>query len=185
MRSAQHYSHFLLQECVTHGDHVIDATAGNGHDTVFLAQLVGDSGHVYAFDIQQEAIQATQKRAISLGLHHISYFVASHASISNYIADTIPIKGAIFNLGYLPGSDKSIITRATSTIQAIQAILPTLSKKGRIVIVSYYGHEGGIEEKNALISFLSSLPQKEWSVLQYQFINQVHSPPICFCIEKQ
>ena len=109
----------------------------------------------------------------------------SHAQISNYLGDQDLVRLAIFNLGYLPGSDKKIITTPSSTIEAIQILLDRLEKKGKIIIVSYYEHDGGIEEKNSVEELISVLPQKKWSVLKYQFINQINCPPICYVIEKK
>ena len=109
----------------------------------------------------------------------------SHANISNYLGNQDLVRLAIFNLGYLPGSDKKIITTPSSTLEAIQILLDRLEKNGKIIIVSYYGHDGGIEEKDAVEELISALSQKEWSVLKYQFINQINCPPICYVIEKK
>lgn len=184
--SAQKQSHELLKEIVAHGDLVIDATAGKGHDTLLLAQLVGQDGLVYAFDIQAEAITASQKLLES---HQLSSRVRliedSHSHLKNYLKADATVSAAIFNLGYLPGSDKTIITQASSTIAAIQDIQDLLKEKGRIVIVAYHGHAGGPEEHQALLTYLQSLEQSKWTVLQYQFINQKNNPPICYCIERK
>ena len=109
----------------------------------------------------------------------------SHANISNYLEQDELVRLAIFNLGYLPGSDKKIITTPSSTIKAIKILLERLENNGKIIIVSYYGHNGGLDEKNSVEGLISTLPQKEWSVLKYQFINQINCPPICYVIEKK
>ena len=172
-------AHQFLAEVITKEDVVVDATMGNGHDTAFLAQL---TGQVYAFDIQEQALVNTQERLEKLGLQHVRLILDGHQHVDQYVET---IKAAIFNLGYLPGSDKKIITIPSSTLEAIRILLDRLEKKGKIIIVSYYGHDGGIEEKNSVEELLTTLPQKEWSVLKYQFINQINCPPICYVIEKK
>ncbi len=186
MQNSITFSHTLLQEIISIGDTVIDATCGNGNDTLLMAQLVGKSGKVLAFDIQQQAID----RTLSL-LHlnsveqQVDCILDSHSNLSKYVKCDTKIKAAIFNLGYLPNSDKTVITLPTSTISAITTIQRYLVSGGRIVIVAYYGHKHGQEELDAIVTYLNQLNQQEWTVLQYQFINQQNCPPICFCIEKK
>ena len=184
IQNAQKFSHSMLQECIKPGDCVIDATMGNGNDTIFLSKLVQAEGKVFAFDIQEAALIRTNEKIQELDTkENIHLICDSHANLSTYVQQ--PIQAAIFNLGYLPGSDKKIITTPSSTLEAIQILLDRLEKKGKIIIVSYYGHDGGVEEKNSVEGLISTLPQKEWSVLKYQFINQINCPPICYVIEKK
>lgn len=184
LKNAQQFSHQLLQDCLRKGDMAIDATAGNGFDTLLLAQLVGETGKVLAFDIQEQALQNTLQK---LEDHHLAPIVQlihdSHANMANYL--TTSVQAAIFNLGYLPGSDKTIITEAESTRQALLALMQQLNVGGRIIIVCYWGHSGGEYELQMLQNFLPTLPQKNWTVLQYQFMNQQNYPPICFVIERK
>ncbi|WLD92450.1 class I SAM-dependent methyltransferase [Alkalihalobacillus sp. AL-G] len=178
----------VLQKAVRPGDIVIDATVGNGHDTVFLADLVGPSGRVYGFDIQEDAILSTNRRLTEKGSYdRVSLFLESHANVKTAIPEDVhgTIKAAIFNLGYLPGSDKQVITRSDSTIHAIKELFDILTAGGLIVLVVYHGHEGGKEEKEALLSYLSSLDQKKAHVLHYQFINQKNDPPFVMAVEKR
>lgn len=182
--TALRYSHQLLKEIVNEGDHVIDATMGNGNDTLFLAELVGETGQVYAFDIQEQALQNTREK-IADYKERTTLYLAGHETIEEKIAVDQPIKAAIFNLGYLPKSNKQIITLPKTTKQAMQAILKRLTTGGRMIIVIYYGHEGGEAEKNEVIDFCQKLPQEEFRVLNYQFINQRNSPPILLCVEKK
>ena len=100
----------------------MDATAGNGHDTVFFANLVGESGHVFAFDIQQEAVDATMKQLLENDLiHRVTVVKDGHEHVAHHVQNEIA--GAIFNLGYLPGSDHSIVTTPNTTLEAIDQIL--------------------------------------------------------------
>ncbi|GEN88658.1 class I SAM-dependent methyltransferase [Oceanobacillus sojae] len=178
------YAHTLLRESLKEGDIAIDATCGNGHDTLFLSQTVGSAGKVYGFDIQEQAIQKTQEKLQENDCHNVSLIQDSHEKIPEYIKEDI-FGGAIFNLGYLPKSDKSIITKPHSTLAAIEAILEKLKTKGLIILVIYYGHSGGLEEKEAVLSYTSQLNQKEYQVLQYKFINQQNQAPFLIAIEKK
>ncbi|OZU88523.1 rRNA methyltransferase [Virgibacillus indicus] len=177
------YAHYLLKESVELGETVIDATCGNGNDTLFLSDLVGGEGHVLAFDIQEQAISATKQKAADLGKTNITLIRDSHANAADYIMREIG--GAIFNLGYLPKSDKAIITKAESTITALEAILSYLKKDGLIVIVVYHGHEGGKTEKEAVLNYVTQLEQKEYHVMRYEFINQKNNPPFLLAVQNR
>lgn len=178
------YSHFLLKECVYPGATVVDATVGNGHDTVFLAQLVGPAGHVIGFDVQAVALQHTQTQLTLTGLSaRVDLHLTGHEHAAEYLANT-QLAGAVFNLGYLPGGDKHRITQATTTLTAINALLPHLMRGGRLLLVVYSGHPGGAAEAQAVRDFCTALPQKTYQVLQYGFINQVHQPPYLLAIER-
>ena len=171
----------LLEEAVSPGDCVIDGTAGNGHDTLFLAELTGPSGKVFAFDIQQEAIKATSEKV--RGYQHVELVHDSHAKIQEYVKESV--SAAVFNLGYLPKGDHSIITKAQSTLTALQQCLDLLQANGVLLVVVYSGHEGGSEERDAVMEFVSALPQKSFGVLKYEFVNQKHSPPFLLAVEKK
>lgn len=180
------YAHKLLESTIKENDIVVDATCGNGNDTLFLSNLVGDNGHVYAFDIQEQAIQNTKNRLLEQNKENVTYIHDSHANLSTYINNDFKEKlgGAIFNLGYLPRSDKSIITQGDSTIAAINQLLTYIRKQGLIILVIYHGHEGGKDEKNAVLSYVEQLDQKQYSVIRYGFINQVNNPPFVVAIQK-
>ena len=186
MQNAQQFSHEMILSVNPENGIFIDATAGNGHDTLFMAQHIDTSSKILAFDIQEDAILQTRQLLQNNDLDEkVTYILDSHAHILNYLEENDFVRVAIFNLGYLPGSDKKIITTPSSTLEAIHVLLSRLEKKGKIIIVSYYGHDGGLEEKNSVEELLSSLLQKEWTVLKYQFINQINCPPICYVIEKK
>jgi predicted methyltransferase len=177
----------LLHKAVKPGDIVIDATVGNGHDTVFLAGLVGESGHVFGFDIQEEAIVASKERLTQQSLSaRVTLFHSGHEQLSQLIPYNYhgKVSGTIFNLGYLPGSDKTIVTRPETTIAAIQQLLEIMASEGVIVLVIYHGHNGGAEERDGLLAYCRQLDQKTAHVLQYQFINQQNSPAFIIAIEK-
>ena len=173
LQTALHFSHQLLKEVVEPGDFVIDATMGNGHDTAFLAELVGPSGEVFAFDIQKEALINTEQKLTELNLlPQTTLFPLGHEHLHAVLDEETEITAAIFNLGYLPKSNKEIITKPTTTKQALDGLLPHLVKGSRIILVVYYGHEGGSEELDLVTNYTQALPQDVYSVLRYEFINQ-------------
>ncbi|WP_374722148.1 class I SAM-dependent methyltransferase [Peribacillus tepidiphilus] len=182
------FARTLLQKAAGLGDIVIDATAGNGHDTLFLANLVGDSGHVYAFDIQEQAILNTTNRLSENGvLSRVTLFQKGHEQLKNLIPKEAigKVKAAIFNLGYLPGGDKTIVTSADTTISAIDQLLEIMAPEGIIVLVIYHGHEEGAIERDALLQYVCTLPQDQAHVLEYRFMNQKNNPPFIIAVEKR
>ncbi|WP_085991511.1 tRNA (mnm(5)s(2)U34)-methyltransferase [Oceanobacillus senegalensis] len=186
LKGVLNYAHYLLEESVNKGETVIDATCGNGNDTLFLSDLVGQDGHVLAFDVQELAITSTREVIIKHGKSNVSLIHDSHANIKQHLPkdERQTIGGAIFNLGYLPKSDKKIITKPESTIKAMDDILEVLKKNGLIILVVYHGHEGGKEEKEAILKHVLHLSQQKYSVLQYGFINQKNNPPFIIAIQK-
>jgi 16S rRNA C1402 N4-methylase RsmH len=181
------FSKKILQTIVAEGDIVVDATMGNGYDTVFLANLVGKTGHVFAFDIQQQALKNTKQRLENEQLtSQVTLLQSSHANIFEHIPKAYhgKIAGAIFNLGYLPGGDKSIVTTPDSTITAIKNLLQMLKSEGIIVLVIYHGHEEGKIERDKLLDYVQNLKQEQAHVLQYGFVNQKNDPPFIIAIEK-
>ncbi|MBD7943436.1 methyltransferase domain-containing protein [Psychrobacillus sp. Sa2BUA9] len=177
------YAKELLQGIVKEGDTVVDATAGNGYDTLFLASLVGTQGHVFAFDVQKEAIESTSEKLCNAELRdRVSLILDSHEHVGEYVKNKI--SAAVFNLGYLPGSNHEVVTTGNSTTKAISSLLDLLEVGGLIVLVVYHGHEGGKQEKDELISFVRRLPQSFVHVLCYQFLNQENDPPFIIAIEK-
>jgi len=180
------YSHTLLNEIVGPGATVVDATVGQGHDTIFLANLVGKTGRVIGFDIQQAALDETAQQLMLTGLGaQVALHATGHEHVADYLAADESVTAAVFNLGYLPGGDKSVITHPATTLTAVEAILPHLPRGGRIILVVYAGHPGGQTERNAVVDFCQQLPQKTYQVLQYGFINQVHTPPFLLAIERR
>ncbi|MCG1030213.1 class I SAM-dependent methyltransferase [Virgibacillus halodenitrificans] len=185
LKGILNFAHYLLEESVNPGDTTIDATCGNGNDTLFLSRIVGTNGHVIACDIQQQAIDATRQRLVEHNRFNVSFIQDSHARLKKYINKDTQIGGAIFNLGYLPKSDKLIITNGESTISAIESILDFLKQGRLIVLVVYHGHPGGEEEKNIVLKHVMNLDQNDYNVVQYGFINQKNNPPFIIAIEKK
>lgn len=177
----------LLEKAIQPGDTAIDGTMGNGFDTVFLAELVGEIGHVYSFDIQEQAIHNTADKLEREHLQNRCTLIhAGHEHLDTYVPNEHigKITGAIFNLGYLPGGDKSIVTQAETTITSLKKLFEMMAPEGIIVLVIYHGHPGGEAERDALMDYVQNLSQHKAHVLKYDFVNQVHSPPFLIAIEK-
>ncbi|WP_455206471.1 FAD-dependent oxidoreductase [Kaarinaea lacus] len=147
----------FVSDHIQQGDVVIDATVGNGYDTEFLARCVGVPGHVYGFDIQQQAIANTLQRLVSFGLEgRVTLYHAGHESMAEYINPDLhgDITAVVFNLGYLPGSSKTVQTQMQSTISALNLAIRMLKVGGIISIVCYTGHPGGEHEALAVWNWL-------------------------------
>lgn len=176
-------NHLLLQTAVTKGSHVIDATCGNGKDTLLLAQLVGASGHVFAFDIQEDACQRTNENIANAGLqaratiHH-----TSHEFMANLVST--PIAVIVFNLGWLPGGNRTIITRPETTIAALESSLPLLQPAGLLIITCYPGHDGGRLETEQVVNWANRLAPDRWHVWQMKQMNVSTEAPFCVVIQK-
>jgi SAM-dependent methyltransferase len=150
-------AHRELAAVIRPGDLVIDATAGNGHDTVFLAERVGESGRVIAFDIQPDAIASTKARLDAAGLAgRVSLIEGSHGGIGA-VAGSGSVAAVVFNLGYLPGGDHGVITQREETLDATRQALDVLRPGGLLAIVCYPGHPGGDEESAAVLAWASGL----------------------------
>lgn len=174
------FVHNIIKSKVNEEDICVDMTIGNGHDTLFLCKL---AKFVYGFDIQSQAIENTFKLLSDNNITNYKLFLDSHENIDIYVNDNI--KCFIYNLGYLPSGDKSITTMASSTIDSLKKALNLLSKDGIIALVIYSGHDNGKIEANAVKEFVTSLNQKEFEVISYQFINQINNPPYAIIIERR
>ncbi|TCS83031.1 class I SAM-dependent methyltransferase [Tepidibacillus fermentans] len=173
----------LIKNRVKPGDIVVDGTCGNGYDTVFLAELIGENGKVYGFDVQEQAIVNTKKRLEEKNLlSRVHCIKEGHETIEKWVKHHV--KAALFNLGYLPGSDKTVVTKGDTTIKAIQALLKLLTDDGIIVLIVYSGHDQGTEAK-IIETFLQSLSQKEFSVMKLKYINQINFSPYLLAIERK
>ena len=178
MKRPLEMAHDFLAQVITQEDIVVDATMGNGHDTLFLAKL---AKQVYSFDIQKQALEKTSQRLQEAGLTNVELILQGHETVDQFVRE---VKAAIFNLGYLPSADKSIITQPQTTLDALDKLCHMLVKGGRIAIMIYYGHEGGDIEKDAVMDFVSQLPQQEYTATIYRTLNQINNPPFLVMIEK-
>lgn len=173
----------LIDRYVYEGSIVLDATVGNGNDTIALAKAVGQNGMVFGFDIQKNALEITSQKLKDANLEsRVKLIEDSHENIDDYIEAELDF--IIYNLGYLPKGDKNIKTCSSSTTISLGKALNKIRVHGLIVITVYTGHEGGLEEKESIENVLSTLNQKEFNVLKYEFINQINSPPILYVVER-
>ncbi|MBP1967610.1 class I SAM-dependent methyltransferase [Paenibacillus aceris] len=184
------FAHQLIGQRVQPGDTVIDATLGNGVDTVFLAKLAGRSGLVYGFDIQQQALDQTKMRLekeLPDASSSVHLNLCSHALMETAVPEDRhgKVAAVTFNLGYLPGADPATITKQESTIPALEAALRLLRKGGIVTIVLYSGHEGGSEEAAAVEAWAQQLPLAAFQVLRYQFMNTSAHAPYLLALEKR
>ena len=150
-----------VSKFVNRGDFVIDATAGRGYDTAFLAALVGEEGKVLAFDIQREAVESTRALLASRWLQNAEVVLTSHAEMSSSAAPETA-SCILFNLGYLPSGDHSMYTRAASTEAAVLAGLDILKKGGLMCVTVYSGGDSGYEERDALLPFFATLDDSRY-----------------------
>ncbi|RVU54945.1 tRNA (mnm(5)s(2)U34)-methyltransferase [Anaerosphaera multitolerans] len=161
----------------------LDATVGRGHDSLKIISKLGEKGTLYGYDIQEEAIRDTKKLLLDNGYDNFKLFNKCHSELEEDITSQLEL--IIFNLGYLPKSDKKITTLRESTVKAIEKSLNLLSKSGVLIIVSYLGHENSLEERNGVEEYLKNLNQKLFLVEKREFFNQKNNPPIVYLIGRR
>ena len=182
-KSARHWAEELIRQAVEPGARVIDATMGNGYDTQWLAELVGESGHVYGFDIQLEAVNRTRDRLAAAGLENrATLFHAGHEHIAELVGE--PVDAAVFNLGWLPGTDKALRTRAETTLTAVNAALDRLKEGALMTICVYPGHPEGRDELDRLIAWGRALPGEKYDVMARAYLYQSGDPPVLIAVKK-
>jgi methylase of polypeptide subunit release factors len=177
------FSHFFLRQAVHPGDRVIDATCGRGQDTLFLAELVGSCGEVWAFDVQEEALAETAGRVSSAGCSPWVRLVrAGHECLSAYVRE--PVRAVVFNLGYLPGNSAGLVTRPETTLAALDQSLQLLLPGGMIVLAIYTGHQGGEEEAARVEAWARGLSSREFNVWRSRQLNRSDSAPYVLIVGK-
>ncbi|MUG66038.1 methyltransferase domain-containing protein [Paenibacillus campinasensis] len=177
------FAHKLVSERLLPGDIAVDATAGTGADTLFLARCIGPKGSVFAFDIQEEALQLTRQRLnkeASSEVASVSLHLQSHEDMRSSIpAPYVGKVGAImFNLGYLPAdeADKTIITQPETTIAALNGSLELLRPGGIVTIVLYPGHPGGETEARTVEQWAAAIPQHTAQSILYRNLQRPAAP---------
>lgn len=169
-------AHEAVRAVLGPGEVAIDATAGNGHDTAFLARLVGPSGRVFAFDIQPEALARTAARVGNTKA--ITLLVQDHAEMATAIPHEFHgrVAAIMFNLGYRPGGPPEIITRPETTCRAISAGLHLLRPGGVLTVIAYTGHPGGETEAVAVADLLRALPDPPFRVSEERPLSKTPAP---------
>jgi len=180
-------AHQIVRQHLQLGELAIDATLGNGYDTVFLAQCVGGEGHVFGFDIQRQALDNTRQRLHLYAMEQrCTLFLGCHSVMQLHLPEAVNgnIKAIMFNLGYLPGSDKALITQSETTLTALNTGCGLLAKGGVITLLAYPGHAGGDLECRQIRAWGRQLDRK-----QFQFeviISRQHQAkaPLLFVIRR-
>lgn len=166
----------ITTDYVREGDTIVDATCGTGRDTEVLAKAVGNKGKVFAFDIQEAAIELTRARLKEAGCGNVQLIQASFSEMCSYVPEN-SASAVVFNLGYLPGGDHSITTTSEETIAGLNAALKSVRTEGIITVVMYDGHEQGREEKKQVLKWASDLDSGAYHADYVSMINQGNHPP--------
>lgn len=176
-------AHFFLNERLRAGDRVIDATCGNGGDTILAAELVGPGGRVWAFDIQEAALAQTKARLDAAGLgERVQLVHAGHERLAELVSE--PVKAVVFNLGYLPAGGREVRTAAVTTVAALKGAEGLLLPGGLIMVAVYTGHEGGEEEWQAVQEWAAALDPWGFNVWQARQLNRSDRAPFLILVEK-
>lgn len=187
--SVTEWSHRMMAVYVREGDTVIDATAGNGHDTHFLARLVGPNGKVFSFDIQEEALAQTRKRLEDDPdpADHVTLLQSCHTQLREQLPDTAPrsIKGIMYNLGYLPGGDRQLTTTLQTTLASLEQALELLAEGGILTVVCYPGHDEGAKESAAVSEWIEALPGKTFGVVRLNLPARKNAPYLLSVIRRK
>ncbi len=166
---------YFIRNHLHPGDVAVDFTMGNGHDTAFLSKNVGASGHVYAFDIQEQAVTSTARRLREAGCpENYTLIHDSHQYVKNYVKT--PFRAGMFNLGWLPGGDKSITTLRESTMPAVEAAIDLMDRDAILNIAVYPGHAEGDAEGQMLCTYLSGISRHKICATRVNILNSPTSP---------
>ena len=183
LRNARHLAADYMIGTIRPGDTVVDATMGNGKDTLFLCDLVGDAGHVYAFDVQPEAVERTRERMKEAGFEsRTTLLLAGHETMAEHVRG--PVQAVMFNLGWLPGAEHIVTTKTDTTLRAVRASLDLIAPGGIVTVCVYPGHEEGTRELEALKAYVSGLSVRTFNVLYHSFVNASSQTPQLFLIQK-
>jgi len=179
--------HAALSQWLHEGAWAVDATVGNGYDTCFLARSVGVTGHVWGFDIQKEALERATKRLQEDNLaDRVTLLHAGHEHMEALLPEEVVghVAVVMFNLGYLPGGDKRIITRPETTRMALEQAFTILQPGGVISVVLYPGHAGGEEEAEAVRAFVEEGDGKAFMAYRFARIHTRRPAPEWFLLHK-
>ena len=173
---------FLIPH-IKKGGVAVDFTMGNGHDTLWLSEAMGENGKVYAFDIQPQALESSRRLLETENApQNYTLILDSHSNVLDYVSEKICI--GMFNLGFLPGGDKSITTKRETTMVAIRAAIDLLDDDGALLIAVYPGHAEGTIEGELIEEELSKLNRKELCASKFKIVNSPTSP-FFFVVERK
>ncbi|GAY42449.1 hypothetical protein CUMW_066950 [Citrus unshiu] len=190
-KKATEVAHLVWKHVVRKGDTVVDATCGNGYDTLMMLKMVADessAGCVYGLDIQREALKSTSslldKTTSKAEKGLVKLFNMCHSRMEEIVPKSTAVRLVAFNLGYLPGGDKSVITTSETTKMALEAAERILIPGGLISMVVYVGHPGGREELEAVEAFARSLSVDDWICCKFQMLNRPLAPVLVFLFKR-
>jgi len=173
-------AHEVVRSVLKSGDRAIDGTAGNGHDTLFLAQLVGSFGQVWAMDLQPAALASTSRRLQQHGCFQVQLRLGNHAQLHECLPEEMigTFGAAMFNLGYLPHQDHRLTTLAATTLPALSAAWTALRPCGILSVVTYRGHPGGEEEALAVEEWMQNTGEKISGPFRYPDLPPIRGPQL-------
>lgn len=184
LRSARFVAAGFFEKALYPGARAIDATMGNGYDTLQLCRLVEEAGHVDAFDVQPQALASTRDLLQKEGLlQRASLHLLSHDLMGKVVTQKVQL--VAFNLGWLPGGAKTLTTLVHTTLPALAAAMDLLEIGGLCVVCMYPGHAQGEKEKQAIVEWARQLAPQRFGVLHHQFLNAPSHAPQCVVVEKQ
>jgi len=171
------FHHRVLKPLIRVGDTVVDCTVGNGYDALFLAETVGRGGRLYGFDVQEEALARTRSKLLEAGVEEERFTLIrkSHAELDRYVPDGIG--AAVYNLGYLPGGERTVVTGRDTSIMSISKALELLRPEGVVSVTLYYGHDGGREEAEGVMKYARALDHTRFKVAHISYPNLPKEPP--------
>ncbi len=182
-RSARFWAAELIGPALFPGARAVDATMGNGKDTLWLCGLVGETGRVYAFDVRAEAVARTRELLEREGVaDRAALFCRGHEGMAEVVDG--PVDAVMFNLGWLPGAEHGVTTRVETTLQAADAALTLLKPEGLLTICVYPGHDEGTRELNALTAWAASLDPRRYDALMKHYMNQPNDPPVLIAVKR-
>lgn len=183
-RSARFWAAELIEGALQPGALAVDATLGNGHDCLWLCELVGEQGRVIGFDVQAEAVENSRQRLHEAGVEARARLILDgHQNMGKYVAPE-SADAIMFNLGWLPGAQHGVTTRTETTLQAVNAALACLKEEGLLTICVYPGHDEGAREREALLSWAQSLNEREYDAMLRCYLNQSKLPPLMIAVKK-
>ena len=183
-RSARFWAAELIEGALYAGAQAVDATLGNGHDCLWLCSLVGETGHVYGFDVQQAAVENSRMRLEAAGVQsRATLLLDGHQNMRSHIPPE-SVDAVMFNLGWLPGAQHGVTTHTETTLQAVNAALEVLKEEGLLTICVYPGHEEGAREREALLAWAQSLNPRKYDAMVRCYLNQKNDPPLMIAVKK-
>lgn len=183
-RSAGFWAAELVEPALFPGARAVDATMGNGKDTLWLCRLVGETGRVYAFDVQPEAVARTRALLEAEGMSgRAALFCEGHQRMAEFVPG--PVDVVMFNLGWLPGAEHAVTTQVSTTLAAAEAALALLKPEGLMTICAYPGHDEGARELEALLAWAKALDGRKWDAMLRCYLNQPGMPPQLIAVKRK